>query len=262
MEPVIAWILSFMVSVAPPGRTMYHSEAQETKKEALVRYEDIAKDVIEVVYDPKTKPLFGGKWGRARTASLILSIMLHESAFAKNVDYGVGKYARGDQGRSWCLMQMNVGKGRAWSRGGGYNIKHDRPWRYGDKPEDIVQGASGPEMVKDRRKCITEGLRLIRISFRSCRSRPLKERLNVYASGNCKYGSQGSRVRMTTAIKFFEQSAEKRKKFKDEEIKKAVAELLKRREAAEAKEKAIAEEKRRKQKKVAQRDTKKARRED
>jgi hypothetical protein len=152
-------------------------------------------------------------------------------------------------------MQMNVGKGRPWSRAGGYNIKHDRPWRLGDKPEDLVEGASGPEMVKDRKKCITEGLRLIRISFRTCRRNPLKERLNVYASGNCKYGGQGSRVRMTTAIKFFENSSELRKKFKDDDIKKLVGELIEQREAAEAKKKAVAKKaKKAESKKVARRE--------
>jgi len=243
MEPVIAWILSFMVSVAPPGRTTYYPEAQETKVEATARYESIANDIVEVVYDPATSPLFGGRWGRARTATVILGIMLYESGFAKNVDYGVGKYARGDNGRSWCLMQMNVGKGRPWSRAGGFNIKHNRPWRYGDKKEDLIEGASGPEMVKDRRKCIREGLRLIRLRCRACRRNPLKERLNVYASGNCKWGGKGSRIRMTAAIKFFDESAEKRKKFKDAEVKKVVAELLEKRKAKEAKEKAIAEKK-------------------
>jgi len=264
MEPVFAWILSFIVSVAPPGRTTYYPEAQETKAEAMIRYESIAKDIVEVVYDPDTKPIFGGKWGRARTVTVILGIMLYESGFMKNVDYGVGKYARGDNGRSWCLMQMNVGKGRPWTRAGGWNVKKDRPWRYGDKKEDLIDGASGPEMVKDRRKCITEGLRLLRLSFRSCRKNPLKEKLNVYASGNCKYGGKGSRLRMTAAIKFFETSSELRKKFKDDEIKELMGKQLEeRRKAAAAK--AVAEKKKpakKKPAKVAKRDEKKAKRED
>lgn len=242
MEPVIAWILSFIVSVAPPGRTTYYPEAQETKVEATARYTSIANDIAEVVYDPNTKPLFGGKWGRARTVTVVLGIMLYESGFMKNVDYGVGKYARGDQGNSWCLMQMNVGNGRPWSQAGGWNVRQDRPWRFGDKAEDLVEGASGLEMVKDRRKCITEALRLIRLSFQSCRKNPLKERLNAYTSGNCKSGSKGSRIRMTAAIKFFKQSAELRKKFKDDEIKKLMGEKLEaRRKAAAAK--AVAEKK-------------------
>lgn len=243
MEPVIAWILSFIVSVAPPGRPAFYPEAQETKQEAMERYNDIATDIIEVVYDPNTKPLFGGRWGRARTVTVLLGIMLYESGFWRNVDFGVGKYGRGDKGNSWCLMQMNVGNGRPWTRGGGYNVKHDRPWRFGDKAEDLIEGASGPEMVADRRKCITEGLRLIRLSFRSCRSNPLKERLNVYASGNCKYGSAGSRIRMAAAIKFFEESAELRKKFKDQEVVTAVEEMMREREAEAAKAKKVAKSK-------------------
>jgi hypothetical protein len=123
-------------------------------------------------------------------------------------------------------MQMNVGNGRPWTRAGGYNVKHERPWRFGDDSKDLVEGASGKEMVTDRRKCIREGLRLIRLSFRACRTNPLKERLNIYASGNCKYGGQGSRIRMGAAIKFFDESSELRKNFKDVEVIKLVGELL------------------------------------
>jgi len=232
--PVVDWIVGFMSRHAPPGRTTYYVEAQETKEEAEKRYRSIAEDLVEVVYDPKNKPLFGGSKGRSRTISVMLGIMLYESGFGRNVDYGVGKFARGDNGRSWCLMQMNVGKGRAWKDAGGWNIKHDRPWRYGDKAEDIVVGASGPEMVKDRRKCFTEGLRLIRISFRSCRSYPLKERLRVYASGSCKYGAKGSRIRMSAAIKFFDNSREERKSFVDAEVIKLVGVQIEKKKKAEA----------------------------
>jgi len=127
-----------------------------------------------------------------------------------------------------------VGKGRAWKNAGGWNVKHDRPWRYGDKAEDLVDGASGPEMVADRRKCFTEGLRLIRISFRSCRSYPLKERLRVYASGSCKYGAKGSRIRMSAAIKFFSNSREERESFVDADIIKLVGVQIAKKQKAEA----------------------------
>jgi len=232
--PVVDWIVGFMSRNAPPGRTTYYVEAQETKEDAEKRYRSIAEDLVEVVYNPKTKPLFGGSKGRSRTISVMLGIMLYESGFGRNVDYGVGKFARGDNGRSWCLMQMNVGKGRAWKDAGGWNVKHERPWRYGDKAEDIVEGASGPEMVEDRRKCFTEGLRLIRISFRSCRSYPLKERLRVYASGSCKYGAKGSRIRMGAAIKFFDNSREQRKSFVDAEVIKLVGVKIEKKEKAAA----------------------------
>lgn len=235
-EAAIKWVLSFMTQHAPPGRKTYYVEAQETKEEAEKRYRSIAEDLVEVVYDPNTKPAFAGQTGRARTISVMLGIMLFESGFGKNVDFGVGKYGRGDNGNSWCLMQMNVGKGRAWSRGGGWNIKEDRPWRYGDEKEDIVQGASGPEMVKDRRKCFTEGLRLIKVSFRSCRKQPFNLKLLVYASGRCdpsiKAAVTGSKLRMKAATKFWETSTELRKEFEQPPVVAWVKAELERREKA------------------------------
>jgi hypothetical protein len=234
METVIAWMLAFMVSVAPPGRKTYYAEAQELKTEALTRYRSIAEDVTEVVYDPNTKPLFRGKKGRTRTVSVILAIMLYESGFMKNVDYGIGKYGRGDNGKSWCLMQMMVGKGRAWQNAGGWNVKYDRPPRFGDDPKDIEKGSSGPEMVKDRRLCVKEALRLLRISFVSCRHLPLNQRLRVYASGSCKGGAKGSALRLNTAIKFFNNSYERRKNIKDTEISKLVVAKIRKRKADEA----------------------------
>lgn len=239
-ELAMAWIMSFMTKHAPPGRKTYYVEAQETKEVALKRYKSIASDIVEVIYNKTTKPIFKGANGRARTISIVLGIMLFESGFGRNVDFGVGKFARGDNGNSWCLMQLNVGKGRPWTRAGGWNIVHERPWRWGDKKEDLIPGASGSEMVKDRRLCITEGLRLVRLSFRSCIRRPFKERLNVYASGRCTAGQKGSRIRMTAAIKMYKHSYNQRKLFKDADVMTAVDDILVKRKADEAKAKALA----------------------
>lgn len=214
MEHVLAWILSFMVSVAPPGRKTFYVEAQETQEEALARYQSIAEDIVYVVYDPNTKVLFRGANGRSRTVSVVLSIMLHESGFMKNVDYGIGKYARGDKGRSWCLMQLNIGAGKTWS----WNVKYNRRPRWGDNPSDIVDGYTGPELVKDRRLCIQEGLKVLRMSFSACRGVPLNQKLRAYASGSCSNGQQQSAMRMNTAIRWFQNSRDKRKLFKDSDV--------------------------------------------
>ena len=220
MESILAWILAFMVSVAPPGRKTFYTEAQETREEAMERYESIAQDIVDVVYDPNTKPVFRGSNGRARTVSVILSIMLYESGFMKNVDYGVGKYARGDRGNSWCLMQLNIGKERTFR----WNTKYDRSPRWGDDPEDIFEGHTGPELVKNRQLCIREGLKVLRVSFSACRGRglPLNQRLRVYASGTCGGGVEGSATRMNTAIRWFHDSRAKRRLFRDAEIVKLV----------------------------------------
>ena len=194
MNLLIAWIVSFMVAVAAPGRPTYIAEAVETKEEAVARYESIAADVATVVWDSAEKPIFNGPYGRARTASLIVSIMLHESAFRKDVDSGVGKYARGDGGKSWCLMQRNIGTGRTipWNQA---KYRFARP---GDAPDEVFEGYLGTELVGDRKNCIREGLHLLH-GVR-CGALPVREWLRAYASGSCDKGSKESQARMDTAM--------------------------------------------------------------
>jgi hypothetical protein len=196
---VFAWIFSFIVAVAPPGRKVYYPEAQETQQEAEARYMSIAQDVVSVVYAPGMKPLFRGPSGRAQTVSVILSVMFHEGSFMKNVDFGLGKYARGDGGRSWCLMQIKVGNGKTMP----WNIVHDRPKRWNDPPEEVFNGYTGEELVHDRKLCISEGLKILRLSFGQCSKLPMEDRLRSYASGSCEKGEDASRNRMRQAMNWF-----------------------------------------------------------
>jgi len=220
-EKAIAWIMGFMTANAPPGRRTFYTEAQETKEESLTRYRDIASNIVDVVYDSKTKPLFIGKYGRARTVSIIISVMLYESGFMRNVDFGLGKFGRGDHGNSWCMVQLNVGSmgtGRTMK----WNTKEDRTPRFGDNPADIFQGFTGPELVQDRHRCIREGLKVMRVSFLACQGMqlPIDQKLRVFAAGKCDENDDAeekSRLRMTTAMKFFKESAAQRK-FEDKAI--------------------------------------------
>lgn len=222
----VNWMLGFMTKNAPPGRQTFYTEAQETKEDSLKRYTEIANALIEVVYDPNTKPLFKGSAGRARTASVILAVALFESGFMKNVDFGIGKFGRGDNGHSWCMLQLNIGSGRTLQ----WNTKHDRPPRAGDKPEDIFRGYTGPELVSDRRLCIGEALKGLRLSFNSCPGLPLDQRLRVYGSGTCEGAADASRIRMQAAIKFWNDTQPQRI-FKDDAV---VAMVKARRETAES----------------------------
>jgi hypothetical protein len=191
--------MTFLLSNAPPGRPSFIPENQETKEAATARYESIAKDIYEVVRDEP--PLFGGKNAKARTAAVLLSVAYFESGFNRNVDFGLGKLARGDNGNSWCLTQQNVGKGKtiAW------NPTKNRYAKYGDPVEEVEQGWTGVELVTDRKKCLRVALRGIRASFRSCQSYPLVERLRSYGSGTCEKGKDASISRMAFAIKWFDQ---------------------------------------------------------
>ena len=220
MEQLIAWILSFMVAAAAPGRATYITEATETKAEAQERYEAIAGDLAEVVWSPNEKPLFRGSDGRARTAAVLLSIMLHESAFRKDVDSGIGKHARGDSGRSWCMMQINIGTGKTlpWNK---VKYRFAKPVCPEDKPatsqcdpkEEIEEAMTGQDLVEDRRNCMRAGLHLIH-GVR-CGGLPVREWLRAYASGSCENGSVESQARMDLAISWY---GRHKPDFKDSDI--------------------------------------------
>lgn len=198
MEAVIAWMVSFMVAMAPPGRPINIPGGQETEQAALARYHEIAQDIAEVVYDPTVKPAFRGPDGRSQTVAVILSIMFHESSFMRHVDYAIGEKGRGDRGKSWCMMQLNIGDGRtiAW------NKVHDRPIRPNDPKKEIFWGYTGPELIAERKRCIREGLKIVRLSVYACK--PIKfGELRIYASGSCYKGMDKSRERMRTASEWY-----------------------------------------------------------
>ncbi len=219
LETVTTWILSLIMTSAPPGRKIYYDEGQETIEEATARYESIADDIIAVVYDPATIPLFKGPTGRARTVSVILSVMLHESSFMRHVDYGLGKYARGDHGQSWCLMQLRIGNGKTMR----WDTVRGRPAAIGAHSEDVFEGYKGEDLVSDRKLCISEGLKVLAVSFGGTYGLPLEDRLRVYASGSRDKGSDASHNRMNLAVKWFNKYPYKT--IKDAEVMQELLEL-------------------------------------
>lgn len=196
MEQFIAWLVAFMTTLSPPGHKTYIPDARETQAEALERYSDIARDLAEVLTDEKERVITKGTQARIRMAAIIVSVMLHESGFRKDVDTGKGKYARGDHGNSWCLMQINVGKGRtkAW------NYTHNRFARPNDNPEEVTQGWTGEELVADRKNCIRAGLHIITAT--TCRGQGPLGWLRGYASGSCQKGEQASKSRVGLALRW------------------------------------------------------------
>lgn len=212
IQKVTDWVLSFMISVAPPGRKIYYPEGQETEEEALTRYRSIAADLVRVVYDPNVKPLFTGPNGRSRTLAVMLSVMFHESSFMRHVDYGLGKYARGDSGKSVCMMQLYVGAGRTMR----WNVVHDRPVKWNDPVSEIRDGYTGDEILQDRKLCFREGIKVLQLSFGGTRGMSLDDRLRIYASGSPDKGALASRNRMRLAMSWFAKSFHGQ--FTDEEV--------------------------------------------
>jgi hypothetical protein len=166
-----SYLLSAMVAWMPPK--VHHREGEAA---ALQRYEAIANDIAKVALDETEQPLFAGEDGRTQTALLVASIASFESHFRADVDEGK---ARGDNGVSWCLMQVQV---------------HGK----------TAEGWTGPELVNDRTKCLKAGLHLIRESFSMCKHLPLRHKLSGYTVGTCGSDS-ASEWRIGRAVKWMKE---------------------------------------------------------
>lgn len=184
MGSVIAWIVAALFSLAPfaatrEGRPLtwqrFGADASREVYEARIR--SIAEDAAAVVRD--VAPLPG--LSRSGTLRLMLSVAYFESGFQKDVDYGTGKYGRGDFGRSWCLMQIQVGKGTV-----GQLVR--------TMPDDM-RDWTGPDLVSDRKKCFRAGLEMLRRSMAGCP----KARLSIYATGKCDPDEPKGRQRLRFA---------------------------------------------------------------
>ena len=104
MESLVSYLVAAMLAWVPP-----HAHAPvESRDHVLERYESIARDVLSVALDENEAPVFDGPDSRAETALLMLAVASYESSFSKRVDEGV---RRGDNGHSYCLMQIHVGQG-------------------------------------------------------------------------------------------------------------------------------------------------------
>jgi hypothetical protein len=188
-----------MLTWSPPGRS-FIKVAQESSDIGRIRYEEIATSAIHVAYDPAEKPIFQGKYGRAQTLALLMSISFFESGYRKDVDLGLGSQSRGDSGRSWCLVQIQLDKpnhdGKTKTRilltNSGYKFIYD---------PTFSRGWGGEDLVQDRTKCYRVGLRMARQSFSACSRLPLEERLSAFASGKCNNpdGQAVSRSRVRLA---------------------------------------------------------------
>jgi hypothetical protein len=185
---LVAWLQALMVWAAPPARfaaAQTFPGWQEMPEARLARYEKIAEDLVATVYDPAERPVFAGKLGRARTATLLLALALKESGLAPDADKGPcyrgksGTSPRCDEGRSACILQIRVAKGTT--------------------PE----GWTREDLFADRRKCLLAGLHAVRRSAGACARLGPSFILNAYASGVCGMGQQESRERVAYAEALF-----------------------------------------------------------
>lgn len=205
VDSLINWCVKRMAMWAPPGKSFYEN-AKEDPDDALVRYGEVARDAIEVVYDPTETPLFSGRIGRARTLAVILAVSDSESGgFRLDVDYGIGPQSKGDGGKSWCLAQINLGLAGV---DGKTPLRVELTSKYWEYAKDRTSGYGGEDLVQNRKACFRVSLHMIRQSFATCSSLPVLDRLGIYASGkSCEAGQTASRSRIGKAIGWLAVSA-------------------------------------------------------
>jgi hypothetical protein len=152
-----AWLVALFTSWVPgfDYDQARFRDARETNAQTQERYTEIATAIATVVLDPTEAPIANS---RDRTALALATIAYYESSLARNVDLGIGKYAKGDFGRSACLAQINVGKGTT------------------------TEGWTANDLINDRTKCFRASLHLLRASWACGHG---AERWTPYASGRC-----------------------------------------------------------------------------
>jgi hypothetical protein len=167
------WLTTLLTGLAPApmdGLSDPEDPAARTRRIA-----EIGADIAGVVYDPAERPIFMGPNARAQTAAVVATFAVEEGMnLAPSIDSG---RRRGDNGRSWCIMQLNVGRGKT--------------------PE----GWTGPDLIADRKKCIRAGLHALRRSYWACAKNPEQERFAAYASGSCGAGRSISSRRYDRAMR-------------------------------------------------------------
>lgn len=166
-----AGILAMMNFMSPPAQLVLY-QRDETLLEANTRYELEAKNLATAI--EKTGRLFKSDEDGKKTAALVLAIAKFESGLTKRVGNGT---KRGDGGRSWCYMQLNIGSGKVY-----WGTPEMRTW-------------SGVDVVKDTTKCWMAGIEAIRLSMESCKYFRGSDSLSAYTSGSCTRGEKKAHYR-------------------------------------------------------------------
>lgn len=175
MNLLTNWIFSVLLSIVPANSYSTLNESEDKMKE---RYASIANDMYEAIHE--SKPLFNGEDAELKSAALITSIAYFESGFNKNVDSGKIK---GDNGNSWCLMQINIGKNKV------------------PVGNEEMQQWTGQDLIKDRKKCFKVSIEFLRNSFKACSGYSKSDVLSGYTSGRCIKNESKAAIRWNFAGK-------------------------------------------------------------
>ena len=167
LPALAAWLVAHALAWIPASRGA-----------PLLLREAIAKDAIELAFDPVEPPLYRATAklpepaARAKTALLLFAIARFESSFRADVDEGEVRGHAGDA----CIMQVVVPRGRrvVLIETGLYRWASEKSGE-GLSAEDLVPGS----IPGRRANCYRAAMHLARESFRACGS------LSLYARGTC-----------------------------------------------------------------------------
>lgn len=168
MNLLFTYILAAMISWVPlnEGGLCYWPVSQSCLDRANQHYQEIAKDVAEVVYEPNTKLPFDGADAKAKTALLMVSIASTESHFNKDVD---DCRRTGDHGIAFGLWQTHTPRAAT---------------------------------CNDRKQALRLAIGIVVQSFEACKDYPLIDRMAVYTSGSCHVNWRPSHIKMYRAFNY------------------------------------------------------------
>lgn len=158
MSEPASWVLAAILTMNLPDGPGGDAESDASR---LWRMREIASDIYAVGHDDRER-------------ALLLAVAVRETGLAYDADKGPcyrgpGSERRCDSGRSACIMQIRLGRGKT------------------------EQGWSQADLFADRRKCLEAGRRLLERSSNACgRGREL----NAYATGSCSKGADITADRM------------------------------------------------------------------
>jgi hypothetical protein len=161
----VVWVTSLLVAAAPPSQSR-----GETEHEATARYTAIAEDIVYAV--ESSPPMFGGPFGKERTAALMGSVAFLESGLRMDVDMGLVRGKAGECGL-WQVMPARRGSCAQWTT---------------DRRAGAVEALG--RMRKSQGACLRPGV-------------PIEHMLAAYTSGRCSAGLVQSRARVELAQRWY-----------------------------------------------------------
>ena len=162
MTPLAAYLFPFLVASVPLADHSYYENIETTRD----RYESIAETIAWVSIEA---PVFEDDESGVRTGALLASIATYEGSLKAEIDTCAkgGDIDKNGVAHAWTLWQVHAEKEKA-----------------------CASRVAGATIARE----------MIRISFKTCKSRAMLDRLSIYTDGSCHSNWKRSRHRMGRAM--------------------------------------------------------------